>query len=117
MQTENLSITQVFSIDRAGVLTCVLETCGHYPAQGLLTLREKKHKSPLFTLCPNSVTMKRQKKDNKGLTMEPNLEFVKEISLQAGQILQSFVGHEMGVQHKGGIRLLVHRRCWLGYWP
>ncbi|MEA3325977.1 MAG: inositol monophosphatase family protein [Chloroflexota bacterium] len=39
--------------------------------------------------------------------MKPNLKFVKEISLQAGQILQSFVGHEMGVQHKGRTDLVT----------
>jgi len=39
--------------------------------------------------------------------MKPTLEFVKEISLQAGEILQSFVGHEMGVQHKGRTDLVT----------
>ncbi len=39
--------------------------------------------------------------------MKPTLEFVKDITLQAGEILQSFIGHEMGVQHKGPTDLVT----------
>ena len=39
--------------------------------------------------------------------MKPTVEFVKNITLQAGQILQSFVGHEMGVKHKGRTDLIT----------
>jgi len=39
--------------------------------------------------------------------MQPTLEFVKNISRQAGQILQSFVGKEMDVRHKSRTDLVT----------
>jgi len=39
--------------------------------------------------------------------MKPTLEFIQEITLKAGSILQSFVGHEKGVKHKGRTDLIT----------
>jgi len=39
--------------------------------------------------------------------MKPTLDFIKEISLHAGEILQSFIGHEMDIQHKGRTDLIT----------
>jgi myo-inositol-1(or 4)-monophosphatase len=39
--------------------------------------------------------------------MQPTLDFIQEITTQAGQILQSFVGKEMDVRHKGRTDLVT----------
>jgi len=39
--------------------------------------------------------------------MQPTLDFIQEITTQAGQILQSFIGQEMDVRHKGRTDLVT----------